>query len=240
MKEYVKNTSKCRRIVLMKEFSENPSKGDIGHARCDICTKICKCKCHCSTPNCTCSDLCQDAEYMSPISSHLTNATAVRNKNSDDKAQKMVSNQMISEVRRQLLEYRAKLANNIPHERLLTGLDLGSGFSRALIDHVSVTSSLHLIDSYETLQKKFNFLSIEHAKYTWKIISDTISDVHSDSEEDADVSSAISNSDEDGKGVKDSTSGTDTDSDDCNTIRTAQRIYSDSSSDDEHSSMDEL
>ena len=235
MKEYIKNTSKCRRIVLMKEFSENPSKGDIGHACCDICTKICKCKCHCSTPNCTCSDLCQDAEYMSPISSHLTNATAVRNENSADKAQKMVSSQMISEVRRQLLEYRAKLANNIPHERLLTGLDLASGFSRALIDHV--TSSLHLIDSYETLQKKFNFLSIEHAKYTWKIISDIISDVHSDSEEDADVSSAISNSDEDDNEVKDSTSGTDTD--DCNAIRTAQRIYLDSS-DDEHSGMDEL
>ena len=172
---------------------------------------------------------------MSPISSHLINATAVRNENSADKAQKMVSSQMISEVRRQLLEYRAKLANNIPHERLLTGLDLASGFSRALIDHV--TSSLHLIDSYETLQKKFNFLSIEHAKYTWKIISDIISDVHSDSEEDADVSSAISNSDEDDNEVKDSTSGTDTD--DCNAIRTAQRIYLDSS-DDEHSGMDEL
>lgn len=131
-----------------------------------------------------------------------------------------------------MLEYRAKLANNIPHEKLLTGLDLASGYSKALIDHV--IGSLHLIDSYETLQKKFNFLSDEHAKYTWKVISEITSVIHSGSEEDEAIST-IPSSDEDNQGDKDSTS--DPDSDDSNTIHRVQRIcLMDSSSDDEHSS----
>ena len=173
----------------MKAFSKNPTKGDIGHACCDICAKTCTCKCRCSAPNCNCSDQCQVAEYMSPISSHLTNATAGENENSGEKIHKMVSNITSFEIRRQLLEYRAKLANNIPHEKLLTGLDLASGYSRALIDHV--IGSLHLIDRYETLQKKFNFLSDEHAKHTWKVISEITSVIHSGSEEDEAISTIL-------------------------------------------------
>lgn len=69
MKDYIKNTSECRRVILMKAFSKNPTKGDIGLACCDICAKTCTCKCCCSAPNCNYSDqlLCQVAEYMLPI-----------------------------------------------------------------------------------------------------------------------------------------------------------------------------
>lgn len=62
--------------------------------------------------------------------------------------------------------------------------------------------------------------------------------IHSGSEEDEAIST-IPSSDEDNKGDKDSTS--DPDSDDSNIIHRVRRIcLMDSSSDDEHSNMDEL
>ncbi len=231
MRAYVKNTTECRRIILMKEFSNNPKKGDIGHNCCDICSKNCKCKCLCSTPDCNCSEQCPVDQYVSPIASHLSNMNAAENKNIDAKVKKMVSKHISCEVRRQLLQYRTKLANNIPHEKLLTGLDLATGFSRALIE--GVISSLHLIDSYESLEKNFNFLSDEHAKHTWNIIFKSVT-VYSDSEDDGDSNPTYS-SDECSRDDTDTT-GSGSDDEDINRYNRVQRICIETCSEDEHSS----
>ena len=58
-------------------------------------------------------------------------------------------------VRDHLLNYRAQLANNIPHDKLLTGLDLATGFSRGLIEKIMV--EINSIDSLETLVQQFSF-----------------------------------------------------------------------------------
>jgi superfamily II DNA helicase RecQ len=51
MKQYVRNSTECCRVILLKAFSdESPKTSDAGHACCDICSKNCKCKCSCSEP----------------------------------------------------------------------------------------------------------------------------------------------------------------------------------------------
>jgi hypothetical protein len=157
---------------------------------------------------------------------------AAENKNIDAKVKKMVSKHISCEVRRQLLQYRTKLANNIPHEKLLTGLDLATGFSRVLID--GVISSLHLIDSYESLEKKFNFLSDEHAKHTWNIISKSVT-VYSDSEDDGDSNPTYS-SDECSRDDTDTT-GSGSDDEDINRYNRVQIICIETCSEHKHSSQ---
>jgi hypothetical protein len=118
---------------------------------------------------------------MSPIAQHRANTDTAMNQNKDDhKIRLGISTGACREMKRQLLDYRAKLADNVPHKKLLTGLDLSSGYSRALIEHI--VSSIYFIDSFETLQQKFSFLDDEHARHTWKVITDVVH--YPDSEDD--------------------------------------------------------
>lgn len=55
MKEYVRNSTVCRRVLLMKPFSEESPKAVIGHSCCDICAESCTCLCTCPESNCTCA-----------------------------------------------------------------------------------------------------------------------------------------------------------------------------------------
>ncbi|CAB4012670.1 Hypothetical predicted protein [Paramuricea clavata] len=92
-------------------------------------------------------------------------------------------------VRSDLLSYRAQLANNISHDKLLTGLDLATGFSRGLIE--KIVAEIKVIDSLETLVQQFSFFCDDHAKATWEIISHCIaeSDCGSDESINDDASS---------------------------------------------------
>lgn len=40
MKDYVRNTEHCRRVLPLKEFADDPQRGDVGfgHKCCEICT----------------------------------------------------------------------------------------------------------------------------------------------------------------------------------------------------------
>ncbi|MCG8408814.1 MAG: hypothetical protein MI923_26710, partial [Phycisphaerales bacterium] len=66
------------------------------------------------------------------------------------------------------MNYRADLAQNMPHEKLLTGLDLATGYSRKLVD--SIVSKIHDVRSVLDLKDKFAFFSEVHATETWQII----------------------------------------------------------------------
>jgi len=55
------------------------------------------------------------------------------------------------------MEYRADLAKNIAHEKLLTGLDLATGYSRKLVD--SIVRKIHDMRSIQALKlRTFSFL----------------------------------------------------------------------------------
>ena len=56
MKEYVKAES-CRRLLLLRPFSEDAQSLHPMHNCCDICSAKCKCSCSC-TDNCECSTPC--------------------------------------------------------------------------------------------------------------------------------------------------------------------------------------
>ena len=72
MKEYVKAES-CRRLLLLKPFSEDAQSIIPGHKCCDICSLKFKCLCQCSD-NCDCSHPCSgmDSEILNCIRSSLT------------------------------------------------------------------------------------------------------------------------------------------------------------------------
>ena len=72
MKEYVKAES-CRRLLLLKPFSEDAQSIIPGHKCCDICSLKCKCLCQCSD-NCDCSHPCSgtDSETLNCIRNSLT------------------------------------------------------------------------------------------------------------------------------------------------------------------------
>lgn len=198
MKEYVRNSTVCRRVLLMKPFSEEAPKAVIGHSCCDICAESCACLCTCPESNCTCVVKCDYARYMSPIEIHLTSLENKESSSIDTSTEKYVtSKERCVAVRSDLLSYRAQLANNIPHDKLLTGLDLATGFSRGLIE--KIVAEINSIDSLETLVQQFSFFCDDHAKATWEIISHCIAESDSGSDEsinDDTNSDGSSNSDD--------------------------------------------
>lgn len=178
MKDYVNNTTNCRRQLLMKQFSTNVNQTVIGHACCDVCAKNCNCSCKCHQSVCTCDTKCNSMDYNSPIEKHfLQKSISEKGAPTDDKSNK-ISKKACNLIRSHLFEYRAKLGNSVPHEKLLTGLDLATGFSRALIEEI--VSNVDCINSEEVLQQFFPFFSPEHAKHTWDIISEVLEDTESE------------------------------------------------------------
>ncbi|XP_031552314.1 ATP-dependent DNA helicase Q1-like [Actinia tenebrosa] len=59
MKDYVLNTSECRRVMLLKSFCSNPTANTlIPHSCCDVCAKKCRCLCTCKNEQCSCEKTC--------------------------------------------------------------------------------------------------------------------------------------------------------------------------------------
>ena len=102
-------------------------------------------------------------------------------------------NQKAKQVRDDLLEYRLQLACDMKHEQLLTGLDLVTGFTRALID--SVVESARELSSIEMLLERFSFYERKHAEYVWQCLCD-LSDSSSDDDDDIQETDGDSNSED--------------------------------------------
>ena len=79
MKEFVKR-SDCRRLALLKPFSENSQSLQPAHDCCDNCTVNCHCLCRC-TSVCNCEVLCSSTE--STILTHIRNALATQMKDEE-------------------------------------------------------------------------------------------------------------------------------------------------------------
>lgn len=180
MKEYVKNTDVCRRIMLLKPFSSSPQCNDIKHSCCDVCARSCRCLCTCGLEQCVCPETCCTNTFQSPIETHLRSL-----KDTEKKGNSAASNEIPrrrqSKLHCRLMEYRADLAKNMAHEKLLTGLDLATGYSRKLVD--SIVRKIHEIRSIQALKDNFPFFSDEHVEETWEIICEVM-DETSESETD--------------------------------------------------------
>ncbi len=185
MKDYVKNTTICRRQLLMRQFSTDINKNAPHHACCDVCARDCRCLCKCHKKICTCDNKCNSINLMSPIETHLQQSSDSKKKGAPTDAKlPEISRKARQKIRSNLLEYRAELGSSVPHEKLLTGLDLATGFSRALIE--DIVSKVECINSEDVLREMFPFFSTEHAKYTWETISDVLEDSDSESNSSCD------------------------------------------------------
>ena len=77
-------------------------------------------------------------------------------------------------------ELPGRFSTEHAHEKLLTGLDLATGYSRKLVD--SIVSKIHDVRSVLDLKDKFAFFSEVHATETWQIICEVLAMSESESE----------------------------------------------------------
>ena len=184
MKNYVNNTELCRRSLLMKPFlangtilNDNELPPIAGHMCCDVCAKKCICLCSCAG-KCECNMACNSELFYSPLeaSSIMSDKATMNDKMQscfDDTTNSlrhtMFNEEIVANVRDELLQYRARLANYIPEEQLLTGVDIATGFSKVLIEQI--VSKIWKIESLDALKKMITFFNEEHALQSWFIIS---------------------------------------------------------------------
>ena len=69
----------------------------------------------------------------------------------------------------ELMRYRSKLALETPEEKLLTGMDIATGFSSSLVENI--VSNVEKIDSLPTMKNMFNFFDEDHAIQAWQILN---------------------------------------------------------------------
>ncbi|CAB4018405.1 Bloom syndrome -like, partial [Paramuricea clavata] len=161
MKEYVRNTTECRRVLLLKLFVSNPQPNAILHSCCDICAGKCKCLCICpDKEQCACTDTCNPGNHQSTFENLLNSVTNVSSVN-EKTSRKKLKGENARQLREDILEYRLQLAGNMTHEQLLIGLDLATGFTRSLIH--SIVENARNISSMDILLEKFNFFERKQA-----------------------------------------------------------------------------
>jgi superfamily II DNA helicase RecQ len=172
MKNYVKNVSQCRRVLLNSSFSDIPVPNSILHTCCDICAAKCKCLCKCETDVCHCDVKCIEANNVSsPVAKCIKSSSRVDNLHLVKKV-KNVSTEQCKQLHDCLITYQSELVEYCQHEQLLTGIDIASGFSSSLIEQI--VQNVQYIDTIEYLRDHFHFFSEEHVIKTWQFINNII------------------------------------------------------------------
>jgi hypothetical protein len=179
MKNYINNTEICRRSLLMKPFlngsvlstDQNEQSLLDTHLCCDVCAKSCKCLCSCESM-CLCNLTCNSEMYYSPFerSTSTINSKPVEvSTNRVLMVDHPFKQEVETNVKDELLKYRAKLANDVPDEQLLTGIDIATGFSTSIIENI--VSNIWRIESLDSLKKMITFFNEDHALQSWLIVS---------------------------------------------------------------------
>ena len=174
MKNYVKNVSQCRRVLLNSSFSDNPVPNNILHTCCDICAAKCKCLCKCETDVCDCDIKCNEENNLfSPVAKCIkSSASHVDDNLHLIRKVPIVSTEQLQQLHDCLITYQSELVEYRQHDQLLTGIDIASGFSSLLIEQI--VQNVHYIDSIEYLRDHFNFFSEEHVIKTWQLVNNVI------------------------------------------------------------------
>ena len=113
--------SECRRLLLMRQFTEEPLDiPDCLHLCCDICASLCMCD------NCN-VEVVQTEQFIPTCSSHHESAhTAV----------KVPSESIKLSLKQQLKELRQKLSSQT-HSTALVGVELCTGLTDQVIENIT-------------------------------------------------------------------------------------------------------
>lgn len=179
LQKYVRNNEVCRRSLLMQPFlasqeSQTEENKLESHLCCDICAKTCRYLCSCKS-KCTCDIVCNSEEFFSPVEAISESASVKMTFVGSGRASQSASapnrqSQAIQKLLRdELLHYRSKLALDMPNEKLLTGIDIATGFSISLIENI--VTSVDKINGLPSMKNVFNFFSEDHAIKAWQILN---------------------------------------------------------------------
>ena len=161
MKEYTRNKNICRRNLLLKSFTASPSRNPILQTCRDICAEKCICLCTCGAKECVCKEKCQKSDHQSSFEKLLKRPVS-GNKTTSCNDKRKLQRKKAKFLRDNLLQYWMQFAGNLSHEKLITGLDLATGFSRHLVD--SIVCCARELNSMEMLLQKFSFFEKSHAE----------------------------------------------------------------------------
>ena len=191
MKAYVTNRQTCRRVNLLKEFWEDINPELPLHSCCDICSSKCRCYCVCSSDSsCSCTGSCDTGEYMS-TAEHLirTNLCVNHETWENDTVVHSITPEQRHAFYASLMDYRYSLLTELSPEKLVTGIDIATGISVALIQ--DVTQHMDYVSHPDILRNRFTFFSDLHVQATWDILCSIIEDDEDDSiaasDEDSDI-----------------------------------------------------
>ena len=170
MKGYVRNEQTCRRVYLLKEFWEDILPGTPMHKCCDICSKQCRCYCTCNdASNCSCPGSCPTEEHSSTAENMIRGSFGVQSVVwQNEEIVHTINEDQRSALFAGLMNYRYSLVTQLPEDKLITGMDIATGFSISLIH--DICNHMEYIGHPDTLRAHFNFFSNTHLQATWDIL----------------------------------------------------------------------
>ena len=187
MRSYVNNTTQCRRQMLLSKFKSSAPKDRVLHSCCDVCAMKCKCLCFCDDSDCSCDPKCEQEKHLSKIEKFLLDRETSLNDHSDKV--NALPRETVQTIWQQLMDYRSSLAAEAK-DKLVTGIDVATGYSKQLID--GIVSRIAYIRDREYLKNNFAFYSEDHVTRTWEILECHLK--ATDDQEMSDASSEGNNS----------------------------------------------
>ena len=150
MKDYIKNSSQCRRELLLTPFGVKPSAQALAHTCCDVCAKKCKCG----------GAMCAEPEYGNFV---ITDRKA----REDDKERcRVLTEEEKASLKKQLLAVREDTLTT-QTSALYSGHDLTGALPLPVIDMLVRDSEF--IGSHSILESKYPIFG--DLSRVWDIIS---------------------------------------------------------------------
>ena len=175
MKDYVNETSECRRKILLQPFdASSDCNGDL-HNCCDNCSKKCRCLCKCKS-SCSCENVCiNENNYLSRSEISIKNILSKTPEHENIPVCHDISPTQRLSLQTALLEYRSSILS--PDKKMFAGVDLCTGYTRQLVD--SIVSKVQYIGSPAVLEMQFTFFNKKHVLDTWDIICSVLEEYNS-------------------------------------------------------------
>lgn len=163
MKEYIQNTGRCRRKLLLQPFGTEVKGPAFLHNCCEVCAKKCKCSdggLHCNDEHKGASGV--ECRIATVAAKNVLAKLVVRD----------VQQEQLNQLEELLVDYQSKLLSATPEsEKLLCG-DVTVGFPKILIDWI--LRDVRFIDSADYLNQNYPFFSSEYSADVWKILCRTV------------------------------------------------------------------
>lgn len=160
MKEYIQDTVRCRRKLLLQSFGTEVKGPAFLHNCCEVCAKRCICKddgLHCNDEHRGASD----------IERHIA-TTAAKNVILARPFVRDVQQEQLNQLEKLLVDYQSKLLSATPEsEKLLCG-DVTVGFPKIVIQWI--LRDVRFIDGADYLNENYPFFSSKYSADVWEIL----------------------------------------------------------------------